>query len=192
MLDRLAAEVEARGRAAGLVTVERRPLPPEDRPDRHSALAEELAGREVDTLCLLAPAERWLPLLRAADRLGWRPRAVVPGSLASPRVFDIPGSLEGRLELMFSAGPAPGRRADRIAVAVAALLEEALKRAGRDVTRESLVATLDQFRDESTGALPPISFGPNRRIGVPGARPARIRRDSRTLIAAPWRPSSGG
>ena len=47
----------------------------------------------------------------------------------------------------------------------AKVLEDALTRAGRNLTREKLILSLEQFHDFRTGMLPGITFGPNRRIG---------------------------
>lgn len=49
------------------------------------------------------------------------------------------------------------------------LLVAALERAGRDVTRESLVSTLETIGDFRSGLMPALSFGPGRRIGSTGA-----------------------
>lgn len=49
------------------------------------------------------------------------------------------------------------------------LLEEALKRAGRDASRDKLVAALEGLHDVQTGLTPPLSFGPGRRQGMAGA-----------------------
>jgi hypothetical protein len=46
---------------------------------------------------------------------------------------------------------------------------EALKRAGRDLTREKLITALEQLYDFPTGLTPPITFHRNRRIGAAGA-----------------------
>lgn len=49
------------------------------------------------------------------------------------------------------------------------LLEEGLKRAGRDVSRGGLVTALEGLHDVQTGLTPPLSFGPGRRQGMAGA-----------------------
>lgn len=46
---------------------------------------------------------------------------------------------------------------------------EALKRAGRDVTREKLIASLERLYDFPTALTPAITFGRNRHIGSSGA-----------------------
>lgn len=49
------------------------------------------------------------------------------------------------------------------------LLEEGLKRAGRDASRDKLVSALEGLHDVDTGLTPPLSFGPGRRQGLEGA-----------------------
>lgn len=46
---------------------------------------------------------------------------------------------------------------------------EALTRAGKDLSREKLIATLEGFYEHETGATPRLTFGPNRRVGAAGA-----------------------
>ncbi|HEX9984413.1 MAG TPA: c-type cytochrome [Thermoanaerobaculia bacterium] len=46
------------------------------------------------------------------------------------------------------------------------LIVEALRRAGRDVSREKLVETLEGFHEVDTGLVPRVTFGPNRHTGV--------------------------
>jgi len=49
------------------------------------------------------------------------------------------------------------------------VLSVALKRSGRELTREKLVASLSEMSGFATGVLPEISFGPRRRRGARGA-----------------------
>jgi ABC-type branched-subunit amino acid transport system substrate-binding protein len=60
------------------------------------------------------------------------------------------------------------RSAQRLALAAAKILIEALQRAGRDATRERLVDTLEGFQDYRTGLMPPVSFTPSRHVGTNG------------------------
>lgn len=55
------------------------------------------------------------------------------------------------------------------AFAAAKVFIEALKRAGQDLTREKLIAALESLYDFETGVTPRLTFGPNRRVGAPGA-----------------------
>lgn len=43
---------------------------------------------------------------------------------------------------------------------------EAIKRAGKELTREGLVQTLESFRDVDIGSVPPVSYGPQKRWGL--------------------------
>ena len=53
--------------------------------------------------------------------------------------------------------------------AITSFTLEALIRAGRDLSREKLVTTLEGLYDFDTGLMPPLTYGPNRRIGAQGA-----------------------
>jgi hypothetical protein len=55
------------------------------------------------------------------------------------------------------------------AFAAAKLLVEGLRGAGRDLSRVALVDALEAFYGYETGLTPPLSYGPNRRIGARGA-----------------------
>jgi ABC-type branched-subunit amino acid transport system substrate-binding protein len=60
------------------------------------------------------------------------------------------------------------------AFAAAKVFVEALTRAGRDVTREKLITTLEGLYNYETGTTPRITFGPNRRLGAAGAHVVSI------------------
>jgi hypothetical protein len=49
------------------------------------------------------------------------------------------------------------------------VLEEALKRAGRELSRAKFVSALENLYSFESGIMPTISYGPNRRIGALGA-----------------------
>ncbi|HEX2269418.1 MAG TPA: hypothetical protein VHH35_07785, partial [Pyrinomonadaceae bacterium] len=55
------------------------------------------------------------------------------------------------------------------AFAAAKIFTEALKRAGRDLSREKLITSLESLYEYDTGVTPSITFGPNRRIGSMGS-----------------------
>ena len=70
------------------------------------------------------------------------------------------------------SSPAPDRTRntwDR-AVASAEILGEAMKRAGRGLTRSSFLQTLESFYRVETTLGAPITFGPNRHIGIGDSR----------------------
>ncbi|MHA6194979.1 cytochrome c/ABC transporter substrate-binding protein [Pseudomonas wadenswilerensis] len=69
------------------------------------------------------------------------------------------------------------------------LLGEGMKQAGRDISRERLVAALEGLHDFATGLTPPISFGPGRRLGLNGAHVVTLELpEQRFYLVAPYRP----
>lgn len=56
-----------------------------------------------------------------------------------------------------------------IAYASAKTLFEAIKLSSRKLSRATLISALEGLRDYRTGVIPPVSFGPNRRVGVEGS-----------------------
>ena len=45
------------------------------------------------------------------------------------------------------------------------VLQSALTRAGKDLTREKFLLALEQLSDFRTGLVPPITYGPKQRLG---------------------------
>lgn len=73
-------------------------------------------------------------------------------------------------------------------LAAAELLKEGLKRSGRDLTRESLIESLEGLYQHQTGFTPLISYGPNRRIGARGAYIVALNLEKKSLVpVGGWR-----
>lgn len=69
------------------------------------------------------------------------------------------------------------------------LLTEALKRIGRDASREQLIAALEQLYAVDTGLTPALSFGPGRRQGMAGAHVVAVSLPGPGFTeVAPYRP----
>jgi hypothetical protein len=64
--------------------------------------------------------------------------------------------------------PREDQPAQRQALAAAKIIVEALRRAGRDVTRDGLVNAMESLQDCHTGLIPPVSYSATRRIGTDG------------------------
>jgi hypothetical protein len=60
------------------------------------------------------------------------------------------------------------------ALSAAKVLAEALRQAGRDVTRRKLMDSLNGFYRFETGLTPPITFTRNRRVGARGAHVIKL------------------
>ncbi len=129
--------------------------------------------------------------INAAASAGWTPHVFLLGALTGrDLVKTLPASFKDRVFLAFPTVPgdvapegiaelraleekykfAPGHTASKLnAFAAAKIFTEALKRAGRDLSREKLVTALEGLYEYETGVMPSITFGPNRRVGSLGS-----------------------
>jgi len=129
-------------------------------------------------------------LMKEADKIGWQPALYHPGALAGNEIFEAPATFNQKM--FFSLPTVPGdltqeganefgalaakynlsttHVATQLSVYTAAkILIEGLKRAGKDLSREKLIQSLEGLYEYPTGLTPAITFGPNRRIGSMGA-----------------------
>lgn len=167
------------------------------------AIARVLRDGGTALLLLLASGAPERELLEDAARLGWRPQVLLPGSLASDEILDAGEA--GALEIFLAfptlpsdltpAGlmdfdrlarkyglPAEFPAAQITALTSASILAEGLKRAGGELSRERLLAALDDLRDFSTDLTPLVTYGPNRRVGIRGAHIVAIDPASGTFV----------
>jgi ABC-type branched-subunit amino acid transport system substrate-binding protein len=154
------------------------------------ATVSTLIDARADAVVFLGSAAEFVQFGHAAERLGWQPLLLAPASLAEREVFDLPASFGGSVLLSYSTLPsdysAAGaaefeqlhddyefdyqHSAAQIAAYTAArLLVEGLERAGRALSRERLLHALERLDSFHAGLVPPLSYGPNRRIGSLGA-----------------------
>lgn len=140
---------------------------------RRSGFTVEPAGQAAGAaaILLLDGGAAARELLERAQALGRHPLILLPASLAGENPFAaVPEALGDRLFVSLPILPAVHSTAtQRAAVAAAEVLIEGLKRAGREVSREKLVATLEKLYRFDAGLGAPVTFGPNRRIGARGA-----------------------
>lgn len=137
------------------------------------------AGGAETALVREAGALDWTPhlfflgVLDARDLLGATPAAFKDRIfLAFPTVpSDVsPAGLAEFRALREKHGIATSHTAAQLsAFAAAKIFVEALQRAGRDLTRERLLAALEGLYEFETGLTPLLTFGPNRRVGAAGA-----------------------
>lgn len=156
---------------------------------------ERLAARKADPVFFLGSGPEGRTLLQTADRLGWHPRFLATAAAADGSLFGAPAAFSGKIFLALPTAPGgPGPEAASAyqalasaarlpaehlsaqlsALAAAEVLVEALERAGRDVSREKLVDQLEALRAFATGYVPPVTYGPNRRLGARGAYVVRV------------------
>ncbi|HEY2233703.1 MAG TPA: ABC transporter substrate-binding protein [Candidatus Angelobacter sp.] len=147
-------------------------------------VVRDLHSQGIERVFFIGDGEQLAPWIQAADKAEWAPRVFVLGPLLDESILGAPARFQGRI---FAAYPqlqpevgavdefdyflsshnlASDHRLVQISAYCAAkILVEALARAGKNVTREKLISTLEQMRDFRTGLLPGITFGANRRVG---------------------------
>jgi ABC-type branched-subunit amino acid transport system substrate-binding protein len=154
-----------------------------------SIIAGKLSQMGKMAVFFLGSGEEALALMKEADKLRWSPSVYLPGAAGSV-ILDAPLSFNRKIFVSFPTVPtdqtAEGIRefrelatkynlpthhvAAQLSVYSAArILVEGLKRAGKDISREKLVETLEGLNQYSTGLTPAVTYGPNRRIGAMGA-----------------------
>jgi ABC-type branched-subunit amino acid transport system substrate-binding protein len=151
----------------------------------------QLKEQGIDTVFLLGSGADAAALFKDAEAVSWTPSFYMLGTLVGRDITGIvPVKMKDQIFLAFPTVPddisaggaaeyggllekykiASGHiAAQASAIAAAKILVHALELAGKDLSRERLVTTLEGFYEYDTGLMPKITFGPNRRIGVLGA-----------------------
>jgi len=153
------------------------------------AFAQDQRRLGTGVVFFLGPGADALALLREARELDWHPYLFLFSSLLGSGVLGELGGHAERIFLSFPAWPSRGAKrqdslyralSDRyglprqhLSVQLTALgamevTSAALRRSGRNLTREKLVDILEGLDDYETGLVPRISYGPNRHIGALG------------------------
>ncbi|PYI93655.1 MAG: hypothetical protein DME97_05200 [Verrucomicrobia bacterium] len=167
-----------------------------------------LSEADPNAVFWLASGRALGDLLAGAERAKIYPMLLAPNALVGQQIYQAPQGFAKRIFLSFpilpedqSAGGraefhrlagsghfSEGDLATRLsALSAAKLLIEALKKVGREVTREKLVATCEQFYELNLGQMRPVSFGPDRRVGTPGAHMVGVDLQTRGLaLPAQW------
>jgi ABC-type branched-subunit amino acid transport system substrate-binding protein len=171
--------------------------------------AAALAAHRKGALLFIGPEADLAALLSAADARKTYPFVLVPGSLGARAASQAPEGFDGRVLLATPAladdtlgagGPFEGFRkrhkldegaaaAQIGAYASAVVLTEGLRRSGKGVGREKLVASLESLRNFATGVAPPLTYGPSRRTGAQGGYVVALdARNQRFRPLTPWLP----
>jgi ABC-type branched-subunit amino acid transport system substrate-binding protein len=150
----------------------------------------ELKRAGIDTVFYFGPTKALVPFAAEAAGANWTPRLFLSGVLSGRVVFDLPRDFGDKLYLAYPTVPSDKtdsgtkefqglqarhglpehHRASQVSAYVAAkVFVEGLRRSGRGLSRAKLVAALEGLSKFETGLTPPVSFGPNRRIGALGA-----------------------
>jgi len=159
------------------------------------ATVKQLSEKGTGAVLLLGSTADLTAFTTEADKANWFPYILLQSGGFDRSVFNAPAGFEGKLLFTLPTAPSdqkvdalteyrlltekyklqPKHQAAQLsAYAAAKLLIEALKRAGKDLTRERLIQVLEGFYEYQTGLTPPITWGPNRRIGAMGAYVVRV------------------
>jgi ABC-type branched-subunit amino acid transport system substrate-binding protein len=133
-------------------------------PAEFAALARELERQQVGVRLA------GLSLAVGREALGLSPAQAARTFLAHPTPLPERADLAEFAALLKREGGGANQLAFRaVAFAAAKVFIEGVKLSGRRLSRAGLVDSIERLRDFRTGVLPPLTFGPNRRLGVVGA-----------------------
>lgn len=154
------------------------------------ALVQDLKSKNVGAVFLFGTGTEPSALLTEAATAGWTPDVFALGIMAGKDLPTIGPEFKDKVYLAFPTVPsdisndglnefralqekykfAARHTASQLsAFAAAKVFVEALTRAGKDLSRDKLITTLEGFYEYETGVTPHITFGPNRRVGAAGA-----------------------
>jgi ABC-type branched-subunit amino acid transport system substrate-binding protein len=171
-----------------------------------TGIAATLKGEGVEAVFFLGAGGEEAVFINAAAAANWTPNVFLIGALAGKElVQSVPLSFKDHVFLSFPTVPGdvtPEGLAELralqekykfatrhvasqlMAFAAAKIFTEALKRAGRDLSREKLVTALEGLYEYETGVTPSITFGPNRRVGAMGGYVVSIDPAKREFVSA--------
>lgn len=132
----------------------------------------------------------------------WTPYLLAPGGRVARAASALPSTFGKRVYLAYPTLPADigagggehlrglqrqakldnrNRPAQLSAHAAMLVLEEGIKRSGRDLSRAKLLGALENLLSFETHVTPPVSYGPNRRVGAFGGYIVAVDTSDRTL-----------
>lgn len=155
-----------------------------------AGLVEDIATRNVEGVLFLGSQDELDELLSALDERGLDPAILTLSSRLRRPPFSAPARFDKRIFVAHPTGSSdfsPRGRSDyadlaeryslprghiqaqTAAIAAARLFVEGLRRAGRNLSRSKLVEGIESVYQFETGFTQPLVYGPNQRIGAPGA-----------------------
>jgi ABC-type branched-subunit amino acid transport system substrate-binding protein len=155
-----------------------------------TALARAVAESGTEAVIFLGAQAELDALVRELANQSPVPRIYLLSSLISRPMVGLPSVFDERVFLAYPtlssditprgrkeyqelantySWPSEHIQAQLAALAAGKLFVEGLRKAGRDLSRVRLVEGLESLYQFETGVTPPLSYGPNRRIGARGA-----------------------
>ena len=154
------------------------------------SLVTQLRNDNVELIYMLGAVQSQEDFLSAAAAQGWWPTVMIPGAHMSSRLLNADLGFDKRILVAMPALPRDYRaeaiisyknlsaqyqlpktykNSQLYAIAAATLLVEGLTRSGRELDQEKLIDSLEHFYRYDTLLSNPITYGPNRRLGVSGS-----------------------
>ena len=154
-----------------------------------SVAPKTLKAEGIDAILYAGASESLARLAASTRELSWSPTVFVSSSLIHPDVLDR-SRTTARFYIALPIGPddltkeavaawrklagddtaAKAHQASQFAaLASAQVFVAALERAGRDLTRETLLSAIDGITALHTGLTPPLTYSPARHLGSTGA-----------------------
>lgn len=152
------------------------------------ALVGMIAQKKPDGIFFFGNAEQFAQLTRAMDAAKLHVALFSSVVMIGHGAFDAPAALAPQIFLAYPAA-LPGQddftefvtvmqkggvklsspAFQSVAYGAAKTFVEATKLSGRQLSRATLLASLEGLNDFKTGVVPPLTFSPNRRIGASGS-----------------------
>lgn len=166
-------------------------------------VASDLKAGGTQVVCFLGSGSELESLVKATAGFAPAPTFLLAGALIGQEVFDTSGRSASEIFVGYPMLPsgessegldelralAKKKRLSRehlplqiSAYGAARVLVEGLRRAGRDLSREKLLGELEALYEFDSGLFPPLTFGPNRRVGASGAYVVAVDRDRRRFV----------
>lgn len=168
-----------------------------------ATVASELEAARAQIVCFLGSGSELKRLMEATAGSSPAPTFLLAGALTGQEVFETPERSASRIFVGYPMLPS-GESAEGLedfralaekkrlsrehlplqipAYGAARVLVEGLRRAGRDLSREKLVGELEALYEFDGGLFPPLTFGPNRRVGASGAYVVEVDRARRRFV----------
>lgn len=159
----------------------------------------------ADAVLFLGLPSQLRTVLAAAAAAPTPPRVLIPAAHSSGDITSAPAALDGRIFVALPSSPddvtgagaaelqvlgvaSAHATACRLALAGTKLLVEALRRTGRDIERDAVVATLQTFYRAPTNLTPPITWTRAHHTGTRAARILRVDLARRRWADLGWWP----
>jgi len=153
-------------------------------------LVRTLSKRDIRNVLFLGTARDLQRLAEEATASAYEPVLMLPGVFAGAEMLEAGAAFGGEIRVAYPSIPADHTpqgvtefealhrehgfgfeysTAQISAFVATKVFAEALKRSGRALSREKILAALEGLADYRSGLMPPISYNRSRRIGAFGA-----------------------